>query len=70
MSGTYNKVITNRKTAGTVYIQYGLKLFHSKSVVVVNEITECSNIPSDENDRKVAIKKVDKRDQSTVNLFY
>lgn len=70
MSGTYNKVITNRKTAGTVYIQYGLKLFHSKSVVVVNEITECSNILSDENDRKVAIKKVDKRDQSTVNLFY
>ena len=70
MSGTSNKVITNRKTAGTVYIQYGLKLFHSKSVVVVNEITECSNILSDENNRKVAIKKVDKRDQSTVNLFY
>ena len=35
MSGTSNKVMTNRKTAGTVYIQYGLKLFHSKSVVVV-----------------------------------
>ena len=62
--------MTNRKTAGTVYIQYGLKLFHSKSVVVVNEITECSNILSDENDRKVAIKKVDERDKSTVNLFY
>lgn len=60
MSGTSNKVITNRKTAGTVYCQYGLKLFHSKSVVVVvNEITECSNILSDQNDRKVAIKKVD-----------
>lgn len=70
MSGTSNKVMTNRKTAGTVYIQYGLKLFHSKSVVVVNEITECSNILSDENDRKVAIKKVDERDKSTVNLFY
>ena len=70
MSGTSNKVITNRKTACTVYIQYGLKLFHSKSVVVVNEITECSNILSDENDRKVAIKKVDERDKSTVNLFY
>ena len=40
MSGTCNKVMTNRKTAGTVYIQYGLKLFHSKSVVAVNEITE------------------------------
>ena len=62
--------MTNRITAGTVYIQYGLKLFHSKSVVVVNEITECSNILSDENDRKVAIKKVDERDKSTVNLFY
>ena len=63
MSGTYNKVITNRKTAGTVYIQHGLKLFHSKSVVVVvNEITECSNILSDENDGKGAIMKVDKRD--------
>ena len=74
MSGTSNKVMTNRKTAGTVYIQYGLKLFHSKSVVVVvvNEVTECSNILSDENDRKVAIKKVDKRDESTctINLFY
>ena len=70
MSGTSNKVMTNRKTAGTVYIQYGLKLFHSKSVVVVNEITECSNILSDENDRKIAIKKVDERDKSTVNLFY
>ena len=70
MSGTSNKVMKNRKTAGTVYIQYGLKLFHSKSVVVVNEITECSNILSDENDRKVAIKKVDERDKSTVNLFY
>ena len=72
MSGTSNKVITNRKTAGIVYFQYGLKLFHSKSVVVVvvNEVTECSNILSDENDRKVAIKKVDKRDKSTVNLFY
>ena len=70
MSGTSNKVMTNRKTAGTVYIQYGLKLFHSKSVVVVNEITECSNILSDENDRKVAIKKVDKGDKSTLNLFY
>lgn len=59
MSGTSNRVMTNRKTAATVYsyIQYGLKLFHSKSVVV-NEITECSNILSDENDRKVAIKKV------------
>ena len=44
MSGTSNKVITNRKTAGAVFIQYGLKLFDSKSVVVVNEITECSNI--------------------------
>ena len=66
MSGTSNKVITNRKTAGTVYI----KLFHSKSVVVVNEITECTNILSDENDGKVAIKKVDKRDKSKVNLFY
>ena len=43
MSGTSNKVITNRKTVGTVYIQYGLKLFHSKSVVVVvNEITEAA----------------------------
>ena len=44
MSGTSNKVMTNRKTAGTVYIQYGLKLFHSKSVVVVvvNEITEAA----------------------------
>ena len=63
MSGTSNKVMTNRKTAGTVYIQYGLKLFHSKSVVVVvNEITECSNILSDENDGKGAIMKVDKRD--------
>ena len=70
MSGTSNKVITNRKTADTVYIQYGLKLFHSKPVVVVNEITECSNILSDENDRKVAIKKADKRDKSSVNLFY
>ena len=47
-----------------------MKLFHSKSVVVVNEITECSNILSDENDRKVEIKKVDERDKSTVNLFY
>ena len=70
MSGTSNKVMTNRKTAATVYIQYGLKLFHPKSVVVVNEITECSNILSHENNGKVAIKKVDKRDKSTVNLFY
>ena len=46
MSGTSNKVITNRKTAGAVYIQNGLKLFDhdSKSVVVVNEVTECSDI--------------------------
>ena len=46
MSGTSNKVMTNRKTAGTVYIQYGLKLFHSKSVVVVNEITEAATYPA------------------------
>ena len=72
MSGTSNKVITNRKTAGAVYIQNGLKLFDhdSKSVVVVNEVTECSDILWDENDRKVAINKVDKRDKSTLNLFY
>ena len=70
MSSTSNKVITNRKTAGTVYIPYGLKLFDSKSVVVVNEMTECSNILWDENDRKVSIKKVDKRAKSTLNLFY
>ena len=69
MSGTSNKVITNRKTAGAVYIQYGLNLFDSKSVVVVNEITECSNILWDENDRKVAIKKVDKRDKKHITLI-